>query len=227
MDTYRPKCCQTLELPDGAIDARSTLQSKLAMGSSVRSFGGRFWALIGATFLGFLGMGTVLPLVGPHVRNDLGASDQAVGLVIGIFSFVALAGRLISGPLADRRGRKFTFLAGLASCGLAGLAYSAALRIGWRVCRARAAGLWRSVPVCRRGGLGGGAGGRGAQRPDAGIYQQRNLGRHFGGTGGGRMAGLFPPRRGHAADRGRGGLCAPWRWFPKITGRRRTGRRDR
>ena len=93
------------------------------MGSAARSFGGRFWALIGATFLGFLGMGTVLPLMGPHVRNDLGASDQSVGLVIGIFSFVALAGRLISGPMADGRGRKFTFLTGLASCGLAGVAY--------------------------------------------------------------------------------------------------------
>jgi MFS family permease len=93
------------------------------MGSSVRSFGGRFWALVGATFLGFLGMGTVLPLMGPHVRHELGASDQSVGLVIGIFSFVALAGRLISGPLADRRGRKFAFLTGLASCALAGLAY--------------------------------------------------------------------------------------------------------
>ncbi len=93
------------------------------MGFSARSFGGRFWALIGATFLGFVGMGTVLPLIGPHVRHDLGASDQSVGLVIGVFSFVALAGRLISGPLADRRGRKFAFLTGLASCSLAGVAY--------------------------------------------------------------------------------------------------------
>jgi MFS family permease len=36
-----------------------------------------------------------------------------LGLVIGIFSFVALLGRLIAGPLADRRGRKISFLAGL------------------------------------------------------------------------------------------------------------------
>jgi MFS family permease len=79
--------------------------------------------LIGATFLGFLGFGTVLPLMGPHVRHDLGGSDQAVGLVIGIFSYVALAGRLISGPLADRRGRKAAFLTGLSSCTLAGVTY--------------------------------------------------------------------------------------------------------
>ncbi len=88
-------------------------------------FGPRFWMLIGATFLGFLGFGTVLPLMGPHVRRDLGGSDQAVGLVIGIFSYVALAGRLISGPLADRRGRKTAFLTGLSSCLCAGIAYLA------------------------------------------------------------------------------------------------------
>src|SRR5579872_1000696 len=87
------------------------------------TLGAGFWALIGATFLGFLGIGTVLPALGPHVRHDLGGSDQTVGFVIGIFSFVALASRFASGPLADRRGRKITFLLGLASCGVAGGAY--------------------------------------------------------------------------------------------------------
>lgn len=87
------------------------------------SFGPRFWSLIGATFLGFLGIGTVLPALAPHVRHDLGGSDQTVGFVIGIFSCVALAARFISGPLADQRGRKTAFLAGLLSCALAGGAY--------------------------------------------------------------------------------------------------------
>lgn len=90
---------------------------------SARSFGARFWSLIGATFLGFLGIGTVLPGLAPHVRNDLGGSDQTVGFVIGIFSCVALAARFLSGPLADRRGRKVAFLAGLVSCAFAGGAY--------------------------------------------------------------------------------------------------------
>src|SRR6266436_3756705 len=94
-----------------------------------QGFGARFWFLIGATFLGFLGIGTVLPALAPHVRHDLGGSDQTVGFVIGIFSFVALASRFFSGPLADRRGRKIAFLAGLFSCALAGLAYLAPLGI--------------------------------------------------------------------------------------------------
>src|SRR5881409_887921 len=90
---------------------------------SIQGFSGRFWSLIGATFLGFLGIGTVLPALAPHVRHDLGGSDRTVGFVIGIFSFVALGGRFFSGPLADNRGRKIAFLTGLACCGTAGAAY--------------------------------------------------------------------------------------------------------
>src|SRR5215467_5919896 len=84
---------------------------------------GRFWRLIGATFLGFLGFGTVLPRLAPHVRNDLGGSDRTVGFVIGAFSVVALCSRIFAGRLADRKGRKRAFLTGLCSCTLAGAAY--------------------------------------------------------------------------------------------------------
>ena len=92
-------------------------------GFGLVSFGPLFWALVGATFLGFLGMGTVLPQLAPHIHNDLGGSDRTVGYAIGIFSIVALAARFISGPIADGRGRKVAFVAGLFSCALAGGAY--------------------------------------------------------------------------------------------------------
>ena len=93
------------------------------MNTRATGFDARFWLLIGATFLGFLGIGTVLPALAPHIKHDLHGSDQVVGSVIGIFSFVALGSRFFSGPLADRRGRKITFLTGLASCALAGAVY--------------------------------------------------------------------------------------------------------
>jgi MFS family permease len=86
-------------------------------------FRARFWLLIGSTFLGFLGIGSVLPALAPHVRFDLGGTDRTVGWVIGTFSIMALASRFFSGPLADRRGRKITFLIGLMSCACAGAAY--------------------------------------------------------------------------------------------------------
>src|SRR5882757_8481451 len=88
-----------------------------------QGLGAKFWTLIVATFLAFLGFGTVLPGMALHVRHDLGGSDETVGYVIGTFSVVALASRFISGPLADQKGRKASFLTGLTSCALAGLAY--------------------------------------------------------------------------------------------------------
>ncbi len=99
------------------------------MASSPRDFSPLFWSLVGATFLGFLGMGTVLPQVAPHIRHDLGGSDETVGFVIGIFSFVALLSRFFSGPLADNRGRKIAFMTGLAACAIAGFAYTLPLGI--------------------------------------------------------------------------------------------------
>src|SRR6202046_4976496 len=94
-----------------------------------RGFSPQFWSVVAATFLGFLGIGTVLPGLAPHVRNDLGGSDETVGFVIGIFSFVALGARLFSGTLADTRGRKKTFCIGLLCCALAGVVYFAPLGI--------------------------------------------------------------------------------------------------
>ena len=99
------------------------------MGSST-SLGGRFWRLITATFLGFLGFGAVLPELAPHLHRDLGASDRTVGFVIGTFSVVALCSRPFVGRLADRKGRKRAFLTGLCSCTLAGAAYLLPLGAG-------------------------------------------------------------------------------------------------
>lgn len=99
------------------------------MSRSLREFPPQFWSVAGATFLGFLGIGTVLPGLAPHVRHDLGGSDETVGYVIGIFSFVALAARFFSGALADNKGRKNVFLTGLACCAAAGAIYLAPLGI--------------------------------------------------------------------------------------------------
>ena len=100
------------------------------MGFAPREFSPLFWCVVGATFLGFLGIGTVLPGLPLHVRYDLGGSDETVGYVIGVFSFVALAARFLSGPMADTRGRKITFMTGLGSCAVAGAIYLLPLGLG-------------------------------------------------------------------------------------------------
>jgi MFS family permease len=99
------------------------------MSAKLREFPPQFWSVAGATFLGFLGIGTVLPGLAPHVRLDLGGSDETVGFAIGIFSFVALGARFFSGTLADTRGRKNTFSIGLLCCAVAGAVYLAPLGI--------------------------------------------------------------------------------------------------
>src|SRR5271163_1446852 len=91
---------------------------------------GRFWRLISATFLGFLGFGSVLPGLAPHIRHDLAGTDRTVGFVIGTFSVVALCSRPFVGRLADRKGRKRAFLTGLCSCTFAGAAYLLPLGVG-------------------------------------------------------------------------------------------------
>jgi MFS family permease len=99
------------------------------MGSS-ESLRGRFWCLIIATFLGFLGFGSVLPALAPHIRNDLAGSDRDVGFVIGTFSVIALCSRPFAGRLADQKGRKRAFATGLCSCTVAGIAYLLPLGLG-------------------------------------------------------------------------------------------------
>jgi MFS family permease len=103
------------------MEASPSATEELQFGA--QGLGARFWTLIAATFLAFLGIGTVLPSMALHVRHDLGGSDRTVGFVIGTFSVVALASRFISGPLADRKGRKVAFLTGLVSCAVAGTLY--------------------------------------------------------------------------------------------------------
>jgi hypothetical protein len=60
-----------------------TVTLEKQVGSAQGKFDVRFWLLISATFVGFVGIGTVLPALGPHVKYDLRGSDQVVGAVIG------------------------------------------------------------------------------------------------------------------------------------------------
>lgn len=87
------------------------------------SFPIQFWIVIVSTFLGFVGIGAIVPVLGPHVKRDLNQSDVMVGVVLGIFSIVALTSRLIAGPVTDSRGRRVGLVSGLALCSLSGALY--------------------------------------------------------------------------------------------------------
>lgn len=82
-----------------------------------------FLGVSGATLLGFLAVGAVLPVLPRYVKGPIGSGDLAVGIVTGAFAFSAVAGRPIGGRLADARGRRTIVVAGLLITALAGSLY--------------------------------------------------------------------------------------------------------
>jgi len=93
------------------------------MGLLEERFGFHFWLVVGSCFLGFLGIGAIIPVLAPHVRQTLGESDVTLGVVVGVFSLVALMSRFLSGRVVIRYGRKYGLLLGLALCSAAGVIY--------------------------------------------------------------------------------------------------------
>ena len=60
----------------------------------------------------FSGAGATLPVL-PQAIRTAGAGATSLGVVLGLFPFAALAGRLVAGRLTDRRGRVLTLRLGL------------------------------------------------------------------------------------------------------------------
>ena len=65
-----------------------------------------------ANFFVFLGFQMTLPTI-PLFVEELGGNDQLIGLVVGIFTFSALAIRPYAGHALESKGRRFVFLTGL------------------------------------------------------------------------------------------------------------------
>lgn len=66
-----------------------------------------------ANFFIFLGFQMTLPTL-PIFVQELGGSDQMIGLIIGIFTFSALIFRPYAGKLLESKGRQFVYMVGLA-----------------------------------------------------------------------------------------------------------------
>src|SRR3954471_19882988 len=79
-----------------------------------------FIGVFAATFLAFLAVGGVLPVLPRYVRGPIGAGDLAVGVVVGAFAFAAVVSRPWAGRLAAVRGRRPVVVAGLVGMGIAG-----------------------------------------------------------------------------------------------------------
>jgi MFS family permease len=104
---------------DVSAGALQRLRSARARRPALAAFIGVF----AATFLAFLAVGGVLPVLPRYVRGPIGAGDLAVGIVVGAFAFTAVIARPIGGRLSDARGRRAIVIAGLLICAAAGALY--------------------------------------------------------------------------------------------------------
>ncbi len=71
----------------------------------------------------FLAIGAVLPALPPYVKEELGAGDVAVGIVIGAFAVSGVVTRPLAGRLADARGRRLVATGGALAAAAAGAMY--------------------------------------------------------------------------------------------------------
>ena len=162
----------------------------------------RTWPVLVLVLLFFLGVGATLPALPAAVR-EAGAGGSALGLVLGVFPFAALAGRLVAGRATDRGGRVLTLRAGLVVTLVAGALFALPLPVEGLVARAGAARTGRRPRL--HGGLGVGARPDARGPPSAGPVAARR--RHLG-----RVRARPAGRRGARPARRRPGGAARPAW---------------
>jgi MFS family permease len=110
-----PLAAETPGIPETA----SELPGELAGRTEFVASAGLFVAAL----LAFLAIGAALPVLPAYVRGPLGASDLAVGIVVGAFAITSVVCRPLAGRQADRRGRRIVLVCGSLAMALGGLLY--------------------------------------------------------------------------------------------------------
>src|SRR5690625_3011550 len=89
------------------------MQSKAKNSNVEKIFSKDFIIIWFANFFIFLGFQMTLPTI-PIFVNELGGSDQLIGIIVGIFTFSALLFRPYAGHALENKGRGIVYLFGLA-----------------------------------------------------------------------------------------------------------------
>jgi MFS family permease len=92
------------------------------------------WVLVVARAVNRLGAFT-LPFLAVVLTVELGATVAQAGLILTAFGLATIPSRIFGGHLADRLGRKWTIVTGLAGCAVAQLWIAAS------------PGLWSAIPA--------------------------------------------------------------------------------
>ncbi|WP_117168460.1 MFS transporter [Paraliobacillus sediminis] len=85
-----------------------------------------------ANFFIFLGFQMTLPTI-PLFVQELGGSDQLIGLITGVFTFSALLFRPYAGHALESKGRQFVYMTGLGIFVLSVASYSIITSIGFLI----------------------------------------------------------------------------------------------
>jgi MFS family permease len=83
--------------------------------------------IVAAVFVVYFVIGIAMPVLPLHVARGLGFGSLMVGVVAGAQFAAALVSRLWSGRAADRRGGKWTVVAGMIAAAVSGLFYLASV----------------------------------------------------------------------------------------------------
>ncbi len=92
------------------------------------------WILVAASFLCFLGIGSVTAQLALHVTNEFKSSPAIVGAVLAAMHIAALSSRIFGGKIADRWGRRPVVFCGITCCALAGVMYVLPIGIASAYC---------------------------------------------------------------------------------------------
>jgi MFS family permease len=82
-----------------------------------------FLAVTAATFVFFMYVGVLVPLVPRYIEDELRSGELGLGLAIAAFAIVAIAARPLIGLLVVRFGRRSVMIGGAALAASAGAAY--------------------------------------------------------------------------------------------------------
>jgi MFS family permease len=89
--------------------------------STFQEFPGKFWVLVGATFIDRIGGTLIFPFFALYVTQKFNVGMTQAGILLGIFSLSGLTGSMVGGALTDKFGRRWMVLFGLVFSALSSL----------------------------------------------------------------------------------------------------------
>jgi MFS family permease len=92
------------------------------MQSGYQDYPQPFWILMAGTFIDRLGTNLIIPFLAIYVTQRFDAKITQVGLIYTLFAVSSGVGNVLAGALADRFGRRFTLILGMACAATARLA---------------------------------------------------------------------------------------------------------